>query len=420
MYVYYLLLLFDFASWTNAEIYTAISDIEPLLETHKMILDDLNDYIKNIMNASMEHDDMKYPTTEDLVGAAQALTRLQRTYNLHIEELAEGKLNGVTYRLARSNKETLQLYILVLITGHIKEALLRAELLLELDPNHTQVENDILHYKDAVCWPPTIKNTFCFLIVFIKLFSRLKCRYETENHPFLRYAPVKVEEMFIDPTVLIFHDVISNREIEVIQMMAQPRFKRATVRSSETGEGIPIGYRISKSAWLTDDESPIISRISQRVADMTGLDMTHAEELQVANYGIGGHYEPHFDFRRQFEPEIPGQDNRIATVLFYMSDVAQGGATVFPELGLTLYPEKGAAAFWLNLHPSGQGDLATKHAACPVLLGSKWVCNKWIHERGQELIKPCNLEFQDEIILHSIPRPTLKNMKQAEQNQNLK
>jgi len=31
---------------------------------------------------------------------------------------------------------------------------------------------------------------------------------------------------------------------------------------------------------------------------VTGLNMETSEELQVANYGIGGHYEPHFDFAR--------------------------------------------------------------------------------------------------------------------------
>jgi len=28
--------------------------------------------------------------------------------------------------------------------------------------------------------------------------------------------------------------------------------------------------------------------------------------------------------------------------------------------------------------------------ACPVLIGNKWVANKWIHERGQEFRRPCS------------------------------
>lgn len=57
-------------------------------------------------------------------------------------------------------------------------------------------------------------------------------------------------------------------------------------------------YRISKSAWLKDQEDEIIRNIALRVEDMTGLTTETAEELQVVNYGIGGHYEPHFDFAR--------------------------------------------------------------------------------------------------------------------------
>jgi hypothetical protein len=60
-----------------------------------------------------------------------------------------------------------------------------------------------------------------------------------------------------------------------------------------------------------------------------------------------------------------------------------------------------------------QGDLLTRHAgkndvanilttdsihrsmafsACPVLVGNKWVANKWIHERGQEFRRPCAVD----------------------------
>lgn len=121
---------------------------------------------------------------------------------------------------------------------------------------------------------------------------------------------------------------------------------------------------------------------------MTGLTMTTAEELQVVNYGIGGHYEPHFDFARKDEVNAfksLGTGNRIATVLFYMSDVTQGGATVFPAIRTALWPRKGSAAFWYNLHASGEGDYLTRHAACPVLAGTKW--GKWMfNERKGKLL----------------------------------
>lgn len=55
-----------------------------------------------------------------------------------------------------------------------------------------------------------------------------------------------------------------------------------------------------------------------------------------------------------------------------MSDVEQGGATVFTTIRLTLWPKKGSAVFWWNLHRSGEGDYRTRHAACPVLTGDKW------------------------------------------------
>lgn len=127
---------------------------------------------------------------------------------------------------------------------------------------------------------------------------KLICKYVTNNVPFLKIAPLKLEEANSSPYIVIYHEVLYDKEIEVVKDLARPRFKRATVQNSVTGKLETASYRISKSSWLKTEEHKYIEDIVQRTEDMTGLDMIAAEELQVVNYGIGGHYEPHYDFSR--------------------------------------------------------------------------------------------------------------------------
>ncbi|XP_071318227.1 prolyl 4-hydroxylase subunit alpha-1a isoform X1 [Trachinotus anak] len=229
--------------------------------------------------------------------------------------------------------------------------------------------------------------------------SRLFCRYyDNSRHPRYVIGPVKQEDEWDSPRIVRYHDIVSDKEMEKIKELAKPRLRRATISNPVTGVLETAHYRISKSAWLGAYEHPVVDEINQRIQDITGLDVTTAEDLQVANYGVGGQYEPHFDFGRKDEPdafEELGTGNRIATWLLYMSDVQAGGATVFTDVRAAVWPRKGTAVFWYNLYPSGEGDYRTRHAACPVLVGNKWVSNKWIHERGQEFRRRCSLQETD-------------------------
>lgn len=53
----------------------------------------------------------------------------------------------------------------------------------------------------------------------------LKCRYVDRGIPFLRIAPFKEEEAYLDPRIVIYHDVITDAEIDTIKRLAQPRVR---------------------------------------------------------------------------------------------------------------------------------------------------------------------------------------------------
>ncbi|XP_076835656.1 prolyl 4-hydroxylase subunit alpha-1 [Brachyhypopomus gauderio] len=221
---------------------------------------------------------------------------------------------------------------------------------------------------------------------------KMVCRYTTGGgNPRLIYAPAKQEQEWDQPLILRFHDFLTISEIKVIKELSRSKLARAKVVDPVTGEKVSTTVRVSKSAWLSEDESPVVARVNQRIGDVTGLDMETAEDLQIANYGIGGQYEPHYDSALVNDSYVELQGRRIATVLVYMSDVEVGGSTVFPSVGAALRPKMGSAVVWFNLLKSGEEDARTLHAACPVFLGSKWVANKWIRSLGQEFRRKCSL-----------------------------
>ncbi|XP_063817550.1 prolyl 4-hydroxylase subunit alpha-1 isoform X1 [Pseudophryne corroboree] len=129
--------------------------------------------------------------------------------------------------------------------------------------------------------------------------KRLFCRYFDGNrNPIFILSPTKQEDEWDRPRIVRFHDIISDEEIAKVKELAKPRLKRATISNPITGVLETAHYRISKSAWLSGYEDPVVDRINARIQELTGLDVSTAEELQVANYGMGGQYEPHFDFAR--------------------------------------------------------------------------------------------------------------------------
>ncbi|KAL5277691.1 hypothetical protein ACFFRR_002742 [Megaselia abdita] len=241
-----------------------------------------------------------------------------------------------------------------------------------------------------------------------RLSPDLTCFYEKKNHPFLKLAPIKVEIINLEnPYIIIFHEVISEKEIEVIKNLSKPGLTRAgvcyndekaTCSLDEKSSHESRSNRKSKLVWLDEKDHEIFSILTQRSEDMTGLSLSTSEEFQVANYGLGGHFAQHKDYfglpENVEDLDYKTNGNRFATMLFYLSDVEQGGLTIFPQAVIAVKPKKGSCVFWYNMLPNGEGNPKTIHAGCPVLVGNKWVINKWIRANGQMFTKPCPAGYQ--------------------------
>ncbi|XP_056230413.1 prolyl 4-hydroxylase subunit alpha-3 isoform X2 [Seriola aureovittata] len=226
---------------------------------------------------------------------------------------------------------------------------------------------------------------------------RLFCDYFTNDNPGLLLLPVRREVLSLQPYVVLYHNFITDTETEDVKRIAQQGLTRSVVAAGE--KQATADYRISKSAWLKDSAHSIVGKLDQRISMLTGLNVKHpyGEYLQVVNYGIGGHYEPHFDHATS--PSSPvfklKTGNRVATFMIYLSSVEAGGSTAFIYANFSAPVVEKAAIFWWNLHRNGQGDVDTLHAGCPVLIGDKWVANKWIHEYGQEFQHRCSLNPEE-------------------------
>uniref|UniRef100_A0A8P4KDK4 procollagen-proline 4-dioxygenase n=1 Tax=Dicentrarchus labrax TaxID=13489 RepID=A0A8P4KDK4_DICLA len=422
-------------------------------ELESLVLTDMSDVFISNLTIQRQH----FPNDDDQTGAAKALMRLLDTYKLDTNTISTGQLPGrvltvddcydlgkVAYSeadyyhtelwMVQALKQLDQgeksgtvdavnildyLSYSVYQQGELERALDFTKRLLELDPTHQRANGNLKYFEYQLAkqqkaeergeeeeeakqkksqpddYLPERKKyeQLCRgegLRMTPRRQSRLFCRYyDNHRHPKYVIAPVKQEDEWDRPRIVRYHDIVSDKEMEKVKELAKPR-----VSPNVHSQSLKNPVR----AWLGAFEHPVVDKINQRIEDITGLDVTTAEDLQVANYGVGGQYEPHFDFGRKDEPdafEELGTGNRIATWLLYMSDVQAGGATVFTDVGAAVWPKKGTAVFWYNLYPSGEGDYRTRHAACPVLVGNKWVSNKWIHERGQEFRRRCSLQETD-------------------------
>ncbi|KAI4885451.1 hypothetical protein NFI96_014407, partial [Prochilodus magdalenae] len=303
--------------------------------------------------------------------------------------------------------------------GNLPFAIHFSQQLVNLDPSNLEARLDLAIYKSKrsahtpnpiLTLNQTSSSTheaLCRGEAKSRRKRQLTCRYSTVGgNPRLMYAPVKEEEEWDEPLIIRYHNIISDEEIELLKNLSRPWVStplnpKANIAKPKsnlqhyTGLTVHLSMLRPLISMLSEEYDPVVSRVTQRLSDITGMDMESADFLEVLNYGIGGEFLPHYD-TGEYDRTPEGQ--RIATIIIYLTSVSIGGATVFPNVGVSLKPQKGSAVMWYNLLRNGQLDKQTLHAGCPVFQGSKWskyltfnIATKWVREQGQEFRRRCAL-----------------------------
>jgi len=139
--------------------------------------------------------------------------------------------------------------------------------------------------------------------------------------------------------------------------------------------------RTSENAWCTDEceKDDITISVLNRIQNVTTVPHGNYESLQILKYTAGQYYKEHHDFIQHQVGRQCGP--RVLTFFLYLSDVEEGGGTGFGPLGIEVQPKKGKALLWpssLDSNPE-KIDVRTHHEALPVIKGTKYAANAWIH-----------------------------------------
>jgi prolyl 4-hydroxylase len=207
------------------------------------------------------------------------------------------------------------------------------------------------------------------------------------------YAPGDTSETTdyqLGPWIVVFENALTNEEADrFIELGSKLGYKESLthIPGQSEKDGTPTlskdTSRTSTTAWCLFEcaEDPIVLRVMDRIATITGVAERNFEAIQILKYEKDQFYRIHSDFSTEQNAHPPGA--RILTFYVYLSDVEKDGGTGFPELNITINPKKGRAVLWpsvLNHDPNNQ-EIRTNHEALAVARGVKYGFNTWIHQR---------------------------------------
>ena len=187
------------------------------------------------------------------------------------------------------------------------------------------------------------------------------------------------------PACALLDGVLDPDECAQLIALARPRLAPSTIVDPGSGKDTVSLARTSEGMFFRLEENDLVARIDRRVSQLMGMPLGNGEGLQVLRYPPGAASQPHYDFLMPSNDanraSIARSGQRVATLVMYLNDVEEGGATVFPEAGFAAGACQGSALWFEYCNAAGQLDPQSLHAGATPLSGEKWIVTKWMRQR---------------------------------------
>lgn len=182
---------------------------------------------------------------------------------------------------------------------------------------------------------------------------------------------------FIEPKV--YENIITPDEANYLLEKSKNDFEDSHILG-----GLDTSIRKSKTCWINKYDD-IVTKIIQRVCNMGNYKFENAEDLQIVKYGPDGYYNEHHDSCCDNSDEckdfVKRGGNRVLTMVIYLNNNFEGGATRFINLNKDIKPKEYSGILFFPMNKTGDKCHANSlHAGLPIKSGEKYIANVWIRE----------------------------------------
>ncbi|XP_066955681.1 prolyl 4-hydroxylase subunit alpha-3-like [Macrobrachium rosenbergii] len=265
--------------------------------------------LEGIRAAKEAEKDVQLPSAEDLKGIVAGVAKLQKLYDLPIDLMVSGTIHDFHTSVELSTWDCLQIgqyfidenifsnawlwfnHIFNTSTDLDVKEYVRSQLEFIKNSHDTTWRHDESYFPSLLSQSPyqsPLRGLFslsCTKASSVMLHhippstsADFSCKLTTRGNPFFILQLIKQETVSEDPEIILFHDVISDSEIETLKRLARDNLRRDVKPN-----------RRSEHAVL-DRNDAVVKAVERRASMLSGLKMadpteTDPEALKIRNYG---------------------------------------------------------------------------------------------------------------------------------------